>query len=176
MLQLRLAGGAEGFALRAATEVIDFTPLARRWEEGELAPWSRTLIEDIERGFHAERHGDLPRWQAVLDQLPELTPSSVELDRDCVRVGAAADCDREQQVRLEQCLRELHPWRKGPFELFGVHIDTEWRSDWKWSRVSPALESLAGRRVLDVGRGISRPSITCSPWACSTTGAPPSST
>ena len=133
--------------------MIDFTPLARRWEEGELAPWSRTLIEDIERGFHAERHGDLPRWQAVLDQLPELTPSSVELDRDCVRVGAAADCDREQQVRLEQCLRELHPWRKGPFELFGVHIDTEWRSDWKWSRVSPALESLAGRRVLDVGCG-----------------------
>jgi tRNA (mo5U34)-methyltransferase len=44
------------------------------------------------------------------------------------------------------------PWRKGPFDLFGVHVDTEWRSDWKWSRVSPHLD-LVGKRVLDVGCG-----------------------
>jgi tRNA (mo5U34)-methyltransferase len=46
----------------------------------------------------------------------------------------------------------LSPWRKGPFDVFGVHIDTEWRSDWKWSRVSPHLD-LVGKRVLDVGCG-----------------------
>ena len=47
----------------------------------------------------------------------------------------------------------LHPWRKGPFELFDVHIDTEWRSDWKWDRLQPHIDPLAGRRVLDVGCG-----------------------
>jgi tRNA (mo5U34)-methyltransferase len=46
-----------------------------------------------------------------------------------------------------------HPWRKGPFELFGVHIDTEWRSDWKWDRLAGAIDSLEDRRVLDVGCG-----------------------
>ena len=46
----------------------------------------------------------------------------------------------------------LSPWRKGPFDLFGVHVDTEWRSDWKWSRVAPHLD-LRGKRVLDVGCG-----------------------
>ena len=33
-----------------------------------------------------------------------------------------------------------------------MHVDTEWRSDWKWSRVGPHLD-LKGKRVLDVGCG-----------------------
>ncbi len=45
------------------------------------------------------------------------------------------------------------PWRKGPFSLYGVNIDTEWRSDWKWDRVLPHLSPLKGRLVLDVGCG-----------------------
>ncbi|KZY75320.1 tRNA 5-methoxyuridine(34)/uridine 5-oxyacetic acid(34) synthase CmoB, partial [Oleiphilus sp. HI0067] len=44
-------------------------------------------------------------------------------------------------------------WRKGPFELFNTHIDTEWRSDWKWDRVSPHISPLANKNVLDVGCG-----------------------
>ncbi|EYH95419.1 tRNA mo(5)U34 methyltransferase, partial [Salmonella enterica subsp. enterica serovar Heidelberg str. N4541] len=45
------------------------------------------------------------------------------------------------------------PWRKGPFSLYGVDIDTEWRSDWKWDRVLPHLSDLTGRTILDVGCG-----------------------
>jgi tRNA (mo5U34)-methyltransferase len=45
------------------------------------------------------------------------------------------------------------PWRKGPFTVHGIHIDTEWRSDWKWDRVLPHISPLAGRYVLDVGCG-----------------------
>ena len=32
-------------------------------------------------------------------------------------------------------------------------IDTEWRSDWKWERVLPHLQSLQNRLILDVGCG-----------------------
>ncbi len=46
----------------------------------------------------------------------------------------------------------LHPWRKGPLELGGVLIDTEWRSDWKWQRLRPYLD-LEAQRVLDIGCG-----------------------
>lgn len=45
------------------------------------------------------------------------------------------------------------PWRKGPFTVHGIHIDTEWRSDWKWDRVLPHISPLEGRYVLDVGCG-----------------------
>jgi tRNA (mo5U34)-methyltransferase len=48
---------------------------------------------------------------------------------------------------------QLAPWRKGPFDVGGVHIDAEWRSDLKWQRVAGAIGPLQGRRVLDVGCG-----------------------
>ncbi len=133
--------------------MIDFSPLVARWRGSELAPWTETLLEDIGEEFHAERYGDLPRWEEALAALPAVTPSRIDLDADCIRVGASADIDSATREQLETALRGLHPWRKGPFDLFGVHIDTEWRSDWKWQRVSPALDDLAGRRVLDVGCG-----------------------
>ena len=69
-------------------------------------------------------------------------------------VSAARDdlSDRQRQG-IEKLLRNLMPWRKGPYSLYGTEIDTEWRSDWKWQRVAPHIASLAGRTVLDVGCG-----------------------
>ena len=58
-----------------------------------------------------------------------------------------------QKQRLEVLLRQLMPWRKGPFTLHGLTIDTEWRSDWKWDRVLPHISPLVLRTVLDVGCG-----------------------
>ena len=47
----------------------------------------------------------------------------------------------------------LAPLAKRPYSLFGVNIDTEWRSDFKWDRLVHAIDSLEDRRVLDVGCG-----------------------
>ena len=55
--------------------------------------------------------------------------------------------------RLHAALQQLHPWRKGPYELFGVHIDTEWRSDFKWLRLASHIKPLTNKWVLDVGCG-----------------------
>jgi tRNA (mo5U34)-methyltransferase len=43
--------------------------------------------------------------------------------------------------------------RKGPYQLFDLMIDTEWRSDYKWDRLLPHLPSLSNKRLLDVGCG-----------------------
>lgn len=94
-------------------------------------------------------HGDLPRWWRALEALPP-GPARAVLERDTVTLGAAGTDD---PAALRQALQGLMPWRKGPFEFFGEHIDTEWRSDWKWRRVAPHLADLQGRRVLDVGCG-----------------------
>jgi tRNA (mo5U34)-methyltransferase len=95
-------------------------------------------------------HGDMPRWRAALDALPELEVTNVDLGPTVTIIGHAGAAERR---RLEASLRVLHPWRKGPFRLFDVFVDTEWRSDWKWARVLPYLGTLAGQRVLDVGGG-----------------------
>ncbi len=96
------------------------------------------------------RHGDYARWREALDALPALEAELVSLGATVRAVGRAGEEDRQ---RLEAALQGLHPWRKGPFELFGVHVDSEWRSDFKWQRLAPSLGRLDGERVLDVGCG-----------------------
>jgi tRNA (mo5U34)-methyltransferase len=98
-------------------------------------------------------HGDLPQFEAALAALPECAGAAIRLDGATVRVGRDGDLDAASTRALEAALQRLHPWRKGPFELFGVHIDSEWRSDLKWARLRGALRPLAGRAVLDVGCG-----------------------
>ena len=45
------------------------------------------------------------------------------------------------------------PRRKGPFLVHDIHIDTEWRSDWKWERLRQHITPLHNRTILDVGCG-----------------------
>ncbi len=115
--------------------------------------WAAQLPAQIEKGLDTRRHGDLPRWQAVLGALPDIKPSVIDLDRGCLQIGQAGDIDKAQYQALITGLKKLHPWRKGPYELFGIHIDTEWRSDWKWQRLAEHIQPLNGRTVLDVGCG-----------------------
>ncbi|CEA05592.1 tRNA (5-methoxyuridine) 34 synthase [Pseudomonas saudimassiliensis] len=132
--------------------MIDYSPLYRDLSNTPLQNWLADLPAALERRVaEAHRHGDLARWQACLSQLPDLQPRLLEWQHG-VRIGAADELSTAQQQQLRETLQGLHPWRKGPFELFGVHIDTEWRSDWKWDRVAPHID-LAGKRVLDVGCG-----------------------
>jgi tRNA (mo5U34)-methyltransferase len=118
-----------------------------------LSSWLPELHAQLKDRLTPEFHGDFSKWQAALAQLPGVTPSSLDLNSPAVRVGSAADLTQAQHAQLEQALRQLHPWRKGPFELFGLHIDTEWRSDWKWQRLQNHIAPLAGRAVLDIGCG-----------------------
>jgi tRNA (mo5U34)-methyltransferase len=85
-------------------------------------------------------------WKAVLDQLPHLTPDQIDLATGVIAHGQAPNDLKEQ-------LMQLRPWRKGPFHLHGLHIDTEWRSDWKWDRLAPHIKPLTDRLVLDIGCG-----------------------
>lgn len=111
------------------------------------AAWLATLAPQLAAW---QPHGDWSKWANILSALPQLPAGEVTLT-DTVSVGPRADAG--MQKRLHAQLQQLMPWRKGPFNLFGVEIDTEWRSDWKWQRLRPALGSLTGQQVLDVGCG-----------------------
>jgi tRNA (mo5U34)-methyltransferase len=117
----------------------------------ELAPL-QVLREVAEQSLSTDRFGDLPAWYAAMAQLPDLTPGSIDL-KNGVRIGSRNDASEAEHQQLLAQLQRLRPWRKGPFQVFDIPLDTEWRSDWKWNRVQPHIAPLKGRTVLDVGCG-----------------------
>ena len=131
--------------------IADIEAFDRRWEETNLRDWLREMPDQISRGMSEQRFGDLPRWRAAIAALPSLQAEVIDLDTNAITASGAMIA--EKVIELETALRGLHPWRKGPYSLFGVNIDTEWRSDFKWDRLAHAIDSLEGRRVLDVGCG-----------------------
>ncbi|MFA7522362.1 MAG: tRNA 5-methoxyuridine(34)/uridine 5-oxyacetic acid(34) synthase CmoB [Halothiobacillaceae bacterium] len=113
-------------------------------------PRRMPLDDWCEFDWMSVNHGDWPRWLAAVGRLPERPVGATNhLDRDAITAMA----DSQVLPGLEATLRDLIPWRKGPYDLFGVAIDTEWRSDLKWDRLVDHIQPLAGRRVLDIGSG-----------------------
>lgn len=46
-------------------------------------------------------------------------------------VNSANSLSDGERQRIIYHLKQLMPWRKGPYHLHGIHIDCEWRSDFK---------------------------------------------
>lgn len=92
-------------------------------------------------------HGDMPGWLDSIERLP-IGSGYCVLDQPTPALGQTS---QDQESLREQLLR-LHPWRKGPLNLAGAVIDTEWRSDWKWERIAEHI-GLDGHAVLDIGCG-----------------------
>ncbi|SMF76327.1 tRNA 5-methoxyuridine(34)/uridine 5-oxyacetic acid(34) synthase CmoB [Pseudobacteriovorax antillogorgiicola] len=121
-------------------------------------PWLPLVSSD-----HADRIQELrdermaqleePRfapYRKALEQAPAIDPNSWTFDE--ATVGFHLDSQRMiPQEQLEESLKAFIPWKKGPFNLFGTQIDSEWRSDLKWQRLQPAIGSLEDHVVADIG-------------------------
>ena len=90
-------------------------------------------------------HGRAEEWDAALATIQSTTRTS-QFDSDRVSVG-------DPNADFEEVLSMFLPWRKGPFRVGKTLVDTEWRSDWKWQRISRHIEPLEGKQVLDIGCG-----------------------
>lgn len=113
--------------------MFDYEALWRCFSNIGVESWQQATEALIQTRLSDAAHGDFPQWRATIERLRSL------------------DLDQTQDIR--DALMSLAPWRKGPFDLAGIHIDSEWRSDLKWARLKNAIAPLAGRNVLDVGCG-----------------------
>ncbi len=138
--------------------MIDYQPFLQHLnhysaEFPAIADWLKQLPTQIDKGLDEKRYGDLSRWKQALAGMPNFTVNSVDLNQSAITVSTENTLDIQQCEALTTQLKGLHPWRKGPFSLFNVEIDTEWRSDWKWDRLKDHIEPLSGKKVLDIGCG-----------------------
>jgi len=95
-------------------------------------------------------HGDLPQWREVLANIPSRPTPSFQVEEQTPTFPVADNSAEE----LEQQLKQLHPWRKGPLQIGDVFIDAEWDARQKWNIVLQALETLGGvegQDILDIG-------------------------
>lgn len=130
-----------------------FQPLFTDLESNGQLHWADHIWDQLYRQFETHPHGDLERWNDALSELPVLHDVETDFNAPAITLSTPKPLSEGQHRELEAGLRGLMPWRKGPFSFFGIDIDTEWRSDWKWDRISPYISDLSGRRVLDVGCG-----------------------
>jgi len=130
-----------------------FEPFFERLSASQLAPWVERLRRLSDARLDPQCNGDLPAWMAVLDALPRIVPAAIDLRTPCVSVETSSPLNDAARHQLARLLDAFHPWRKGPFCLYGVNIDAEWRSDWKWARLADGIAPLQDRLLLDVGCG-----------------------
>lgn len=129
----------------------------KQYRKFKLGPWVEELTRIIieKREFLDTAKGNVQRYKFLVESLPDFVPSKIDLGGDHVIVGDEADIPMAEKSAgkkdLQEKLIQLSPWRKGPFNLFGVDIDTEWQSWMKWDRLLPHLPKLSGRRILDIG-------------------------
>lgn len=60
-------------------------------------------------------------------------------------------CEGEFDDEIRQIALALKPWRKGPFRVNELFIDSEWQSFVKFNLLKPYLSTLSGKVVADIG-------------------------
>lgn len=122
--------------------------------------WDSFLSSSVDRpALYARRAELLQRlddtrwapWREALELVKGCRASDCDFTGNVVRLGKASDLDADQSRRLDEALDRFRPWKKGPYDLFGREIDSEWRSDLKWERLLPKVGSLEGEMVADIG-------------------------
>ncbi len=103
-----------------------------------------------QKWINQEKKGFL-RYRTPYKQLAMYSSEHLDCKGDTVIIGREDEVTASEKSDIIENLRCFMPWRKGPFSVFGIDIDAEWRSEKKWQRVQPALPDLEGKVVADIG-------------------------
>lgn len=113
--------------------MLDYSALWQCCADIGADSWQARLETTVRERLRDGAHGNFARWRQAVEKL---------------RLTATDDASE-----IREQLQSLSPWRKGPFDIGGVTIDSEWRSNLKWDRIKDAVAALDDRAVLDVGCG-----------------------
>lgn len=120
--------------------------------QNRLAHWLDVLPNQLNAWYRDSLHGEFKEWVKNIELLPEVKAEKVDITHSVV-VGDMDTLNDGLRKKIKHHLMQMKPWRKGPYHLHGLHVDTEWRSDFKWDRLTPHISDLTDKYVLDVGCG-----------------------
>ena len=106
-----------------------------------------SLVELSKQAFEVN-NGNIPKWENAIADIQKIQPGQVSFKHPYVAINADAN-----NAELTQALKQLMPWRKGPYQIGDLNLESEWRGDMKWDRLKDYIQPLEGKAVLDVGSG-----------------------
>ena len=116
-----------------------------------ISPEWQKLLDPYKKDFFGiKKDKRIELWQKILLELPSPLDKTVEMSSE---VKINFDWTPEDSVETKDLLLQLVPWRKGPFSINDVFIDSEWCSHFKWDRFLELDMDLNNKTVLDVGSG-----------------------
>lgn len=136
--------------------MISIEPFIETFKDAAIRKFLYKTNQEMAGFFHNSYHGDFVKWKKALERIIEIQPflndlQDFDIKSDCIRIGNSLS--EEEQRQFIPSLKEYMPWRKGPYNFFGIEIDCEWRSDLKWARLKNKITPLQDRSILDIGCG-----------------------
>ncbi|WP_201522947.1 tRNA 5-methoxyuridine(34)/uridine 5-oxyacetic acid(34) synthase CmoB [Aliarcobacter butzleri] len=90
-------------------------------------------------------------WFLQLKEACKIEKPNLKIDYgDWFSIGNRADLSDEEYEIIVQTAKKLIPWRKGPFKIFDLEIDSEWQSNIKYNLIRPYF-NLKDKVVADIG-------------------------
>jgi tRNA (mo5U34)-methyltransferase len=112
-----------------------------------LSPICDQLVELSNQAFSLN-NGNIPKWEQAIADIQQIKPGKATFKHPYIYIDTQVDIEN-----LTQSLKQLMPWRKGPYQIGNLALESEWRGDMKWNRIKDHIKPLAGKSVLDVGSG-----------------------
>ena len=109
---------------------------------------SKKCIEISNQAYQVN-NGNIPKWSKTIDFIDTLPKGRLSLKKSYININQ----DGIDSKLLIEALQKLIPWRKGPFMINDLTLESEWDGDMKWQRINKHIKPLKNKRVLDVGAG-----------------------
>jgi len=95
------------------------------------------------------KNGNIPKWTSALDEIKAFIKGDLVLNEPYISINNIGTSSEN----IENNFKKLLPWRKGPFILNNLKLESEWQGNLKWQRLKNKIKPLNNKRVLDVGAG-----------------------
>ena len=109
---------------------------------------SKKCLEMSNQAYQVN-NGNIPKWSQAIDAIDALPKGKIALKKPYISINQ----DGIDSKLLIEALQKLIPWRKGPFMINDLVLESEWDGDMKWQRITKYIKPLKNKRVLDVGAG-----------------------
>ncbi len=109
-------------------------------------------ILELRSQFHKKNQSSswLTDYLVLKEKISHVKTDFLEVVGPRVKIGKKDECHPPHFEDIKSICKHLIPWRKGPYDIFGLSIDAEWDSSIKWSRLKPHL-NVQGKKVCDIG-------------------------